>query len=432
MVVKDTVVSDWLLDGIDPVAVAMEASDEHVSTYAWDGDYWVYDASVAYYNTGTYTVSYNDGYWEYSAGYSNAYTIYNNAYQEYSNYYNYSNYTNYSNTVSVNSQPSAQIVNIGSTASFTFSISGASSPSYQWYVSSSSTSAGSAISGANSATYSFTPTVADSGKYYYCIVTAGGASTTSNRAMLTVNIPAPTITSQPSGVNIDEGGSATFSITASGYNVTYQWQYKSPNGDWSNITGSTTSNLVYNNLDLTYDEYKYRCVVSTSGGSVTSNEAILTINSIRAYSVGVSLDWSTNILNAVTPSSAVVSSFQIDSTNIADVATDGTIIGKSVGETTCVVATSTGLTKTVNVRVFDDKMNAVFYNIAVAIRAHTGIIEEMIPARMDNALNGIAGNKSYDDLGQIFSDIASSVRAIKDISGTILPEELHKKLLGIS
>lgn len=83
----------------------------------------------------------------------------------------------------------------------------------------------------------------------------------------------PVIATQPAPVNTTQGGTATFSVTArGGAPLSYQWQR---NG--ADIPGAVSA--VYTTPSLTQADSGalFRCVVSNSLGSVTSNDALLMI-----------------------------------------------------------------------------------------------------------------------------------------------------------
>ncbi|MCA1733404.1 MAG: hypothetical protein LC732_07370, partial [Acidobacteria bacterium] len=84
----------------------------------------------------------------------------------------------------------------------------------------------------------------------------------------------PTITTQPVGASITEGGSHSMSVAASGTTpFSYQWRL---NG--AAISGATSAS--YNTGALnTAGTYTYSVVVSNSCGSVTSNNATVTVTS---------------------------------------------------------------------------------------------------------------------------------------------------------
>ena len=87
---------------------------------------------------------------------------------------------------------------------------------------------------------------------------------------------APTIVVEPVSQTVGVGSNATFSVSANGNNLSYQWyQRTSSSASWSAISGATsTSYTVY--AYASYNGYQYRCVVRNNNGSVTSSAATLT------------------------------------------------------------------------------------------------------------------------------------------------------------
>jgi hypothetical protein len=113
---------------------------------------------------------------------------------------------------------------------------------------------------------------ADSGAKFRVIVTNGFGSATSNEATLTVNAP-PSITGQPANQTVTQGQPATFGVTANGSaTLTYQWQRNQVN-----IAGATSATYTIGATALSDNGAKYRCVVTNSFGTATSNEATLTV-----------------------------------------------------------------------------------------------------------------------------------------------------------
>jgi|GEM_PF-656954 len=85
------------------------------------------------------------------------------------------------------------------------------------------------------------------------------------------SIPTPVITEQPTPVAADFNGTGTFSVTALGDNLTYQWQHNS-----TNIDGATNSTYTINNAG-TNDVGLYTVTISNSGGSAVSDAQLLTL-----------------------------------------------------------------------------------------------------------------------------------------------------------
>lgn len=92
-------------------------------------------------------------------------------------------------------------------------------------------------------------------------------------------IPAPTITQQTQNAAVLVGQSATFSVTAVGFGLSYQWQSKpSAASSFAIIAGATSASYTTSVMQLSDNGTQFQCVVSNSGGSVTSNIATLTVN----------------------------------------------------------------------------------------------------------------------------------------------------------
>jgi glucose/arabinose dehydrogenase len=86
------------------------------------------------------------------------------------------------------------------------------------------------------------------------------------------NSPVPVITQHPQNRIVPVGGTATFTVSATGTApLSYQWK---KNG--VNITGATSATYTITNVQLSHAG-TYTVTVSNSGGSVTSNPATLTV-----------------------------------------------------------------------------------------------------------------------------------------------------------
>lgn len=87
----------------------------------------------------------------------------------------------------------------------------------------------------------------------------------------------PIISEHPNSQFIDIGNDATFSVSATGVNLTYEWQVSTDAGfNWSNISGETTNTLVLNNVQYTQNNNYYRAIVKNGNCQIVSYGAILT------------------------------------------------------------------------------------------------------------------------------------------------------------
>ena len=85
----------------------------------------------------------------------------------------------------------------------------------------------------------------------------------------------PSITSHPAGQTVTAGQSVTFNVGASGTApLSFQWQR-----NMVNIPGATTASFTLLS-QLTDSGARFRCVVTNSFGTATSNEATLTVNAL--------------------------------------------------------------------------------------------------------------------------------------------------------
>ena len=166
------------------------------------------------------------------------------------------------------------------------------SVTYQWEKSDNGGVNWSTIGGATSASYTtggLTYAV-DHDDQYRCIINAVGASSpaTTNAVTLTV-LRTFSITADPSNATANEGGTATFAVTASTSSgvPTYQWERSDDGGaNWVNVGGATSASYTTPTLVYATDGAdRYRCIVSLVGsaGSLTSNFAVLTV--LRVISI---------------------------------------------------------------------------------------------------------------------------------------------------
>lgn len=94
-----------------------------------------------------------------------------------------------------------------------------------------------------------------------------------------ISYQAPRITAQPASRTVTRGGSATFSVTATGPALSYQWQHLL--GTTWNDLGTNAPALTIANLSAS-DAGGYRVVVANTFGSATSDTATLTVNPAAA------------------------------------------------------------------------------------------------------------------------------------------------------
>ena len=196
---------------------------------------------------------------------------------------------------SISSNPSAQTVCPDDDPTFTVGATG-SNLTYQWQEDQGSgynnVTNGGIYSNATTATLTLTDVTAGMDGYLYKCVVSGSCtpSSTSSPALLTLRA-VPTLTSNPTSKTVCVDDDPTFSVTATGAGLTYQWQ-EDDGGGFSNISnggayaGATTSTLTLTDVTASMSTYDYRCIVDgTCSPSATSATATLTVHESISFTL---------------------------------------------------------------------------------------------------------------------------------------------------
>lgn len=182
-------------------------------------------------------------------------------------------------TPTITTQPISTLICKPGNGSFNVVATGATT--YQWRRNGVNLTNTPPYSGVNTPTLALTdPALAIAGNFDV-IVGNGVCSIASNSVVLTIDTT-PIITTQPIATTICASGSGSFSVIATN-GVNYQWRRNSVNltntPPYSNVNTSTLnitspSGTIAGNFDV--------IITSASGCSITSNTAVLTVNSVPA------------------------------------------------------------------------------------------------------------------------------------------------------
>ncbi|MFN8438763.1 MAG: hypothetical protein U0V72_14210 [Cytophagales bacterium] len=151
----------------------------------------------------------------------------------------------------------------------------------------------------------------------------GTCGSTVYTSTTTVSIGGPTLSTQPvTAVSVCQSSDTVFVVRASG-SLTYQWQVSTDNGStWSNVVASANySGITTNTLRIvaapsTFNNYRYRCLVTSSCGTSTSNSGTLTVvtpftgNTITAANSGSVCTGNTNTISGALISGATYQWYQ--------------------------------------------------------------------------------------------------------------------------
>ena len=112
--------------------------------------------------------------------------------------------------------------------------------------------------------------VGSDGSLYYLAIGTGAVF----RVQSTTPPPpqSPSISTHPSNQTVTEGQPASFNVVATGSALAYQWQRNS-----ANISGANSPTYNIPATVLSDNGARFRCVVSNSVGTATSNEATLSV-----------------------------------------------------------------------------------------------------------------------------------------------------------
>ncbi|MNW56844.1 hypothetical protein D3C74_345960 [compost metagenome] len=93
------------------------------------------------------------------------------------------------------------------------------------------------------------------------------------------------ITKQPENTQVNIDAAATFSVSAMGDNLAYQWQVDTTGtgNSFTDVNGATSSSLTINSASKNMDGYLYRVVITdASGAQFISSTATLSILIVKA------------------------------------------------------------------------------------------------------------------------------------------------------
>ena len=155
---------------------------------------------------------------------------------------------------------------------------------YQWQYRKSSSDSWANVSAASgkTATYTLTTAARHNGYQYRCRVKNSYGTVYSK--VITLTVGKPIIKIQPANTTVAKGAIATFTVTAAGSNLKFQWYYRtSSSASWKkvSVSNATTYQLYSSALQIPVTKsvhgYQYRCVITNKYGKATSKTVTLLV-----------------------------------------------------------------------------------------------------------------------------------------------------------
>jgi len=224
---------------------------------------------------------------------------------------------------------------------------------YQWRKGSLNLVSGGNILDASAPTLVIDPVnSSDTGNTYNVIVT-GGCSPSDTSITVSLNLNNPVITSQPISQTVCTGGSASFSVAATGSGLTYQWRKgNTPIINGGSVSGANSATLTISPANVSDTATDYNVIVSGScSPSDTSSYVSLLVNMsvsittepstqtactgstvsffVTATGAGLSYQWrkgTSNLTNGGDFSGTTTSTLIINPANTADTASDYNVV----------------------------------------------------------------------------------------------------------
>jgi len=290
----------------------------------------------------------------------------------------------------------------------------ASGIGYKWY---SVSSGGSYLNTGSSYT---TPVLSNSTSYYVSYYNVDTAACEGPRTAVAVTVKTAPTVGTPAGTTVCPNNPATFTETATGTSLTYQWQVSTNSGStWSSLTNSspysgvTTSTLGISNASYSMNGYQYRCNVASGGCTNTISSGAATLTVRKSYTwLGVNTNWddSQNWCSGVPDSSS-------DVTIPSGLTYYPVITGTA---STHDIYTGSGSTVTLDsgtIRIFGTITNNGLYDARTGTLNMKGSSAQTIAGSMFNSktiLNLIDGNTSTAGLS-----VSSTSADTLKISGTL-------------
>lgn len=184
----------------------------------------------------------------------------------------------------VTSEPENQVVCTSGTTSFNIEATG-TNITYRWHYNGGPIADNAFFSGTTTNTLTITNAFAslNNGKFHCVVSGTCTPAASSKEVVLTVN--EMSVTTHPENQSICVNDNATFTVSGTGPDISYQWQIRNTSGTYEDLsnggfyTGVSTPTLSITGANSSLHQSMYQCVISGACESKNSNPAQLRITS---------------------------------------------------------------------------------------------------------------------------------------------------------
>ncbi|HNP53575.1 MAG TPA: T9SS type A sorting domain-containing protein, partial [Ferruginibacter sp.] len=143
-------------------------------------------------------------------------------------------------------------------------------------------------------------TAMNNNRYRVQISNSCSATATASTAAILTVLEQASISLQPANNSVCLNADASFSVSATGTGLTYQWQISTDGGNtFTNITGANAATYSITGVTSAQNDTRYRVVVAgQTCGNVNSSAAILSVNPLPT--IALSASPYSNIYNGLT------------------------------------------------------------------------------------------------------------------------------------
>ena len=346
--------------------------------------------------------------------------------------------------LSITKQPQDCTVVMGETARITISAKG-NGLKYQWYYRNAN-SKKFQKSDVKKATYSYKMSEKRDGRQVYCIVKDKYGNSVKSDTVTMTGLKEIKVTKQPVSVRAAFGKKVSFSVSAKGSGLKYQWYYRSPNSSTFKKSSKTSATYTTTLKESYSGRYLY-CVIKDKYGNAVQTDTVrlLAKGKFKSASYELPAGGEKDLAKQLSFSAKETIDWSSSDTTVAKVSSSGVVTGLKKGTATITATGSrTGIQATCKVQVgktkqialtFDDgpskhtarlldyledhdEVKVTFFMVGNRINSYKTSVRRMASQGHELGYHSYA-HKTQTDLSnsKISSDYKKSDKILKDLTG---------------